>query len=70
MAYNPIAPTSSRENRKPPTNVPQGAVLIVEDDGSIWATTDPDAEGVPFVVDGTLHASRVAMVGDAVIAIP
>ena len=28
MAYNPIAPTSSRENRKPPTNVPQGMAIV------------------------------------------
>lgn len=36
MAYNPIAPTSSRENRKPPTNVPQGGQLVQLEDGR-WA---------------------------------
>lgn len=69
MPLNTVLPSSITEEHRRPATVPQSAVIIVEDDGSIWATTDPDAEGVPYMVDGILHASRAAMVGDAVIAI-
>ena len=69
MPLNTVLPSSITEEHRRPAELPQSAVLIVEDDGSIWATTDPDAEGVPYMVDGTLHASRTAMVGEAVIAI-
>lgn len=36
MAYNPIAPTSSRENRKPPPQIPQGGSFVQLPDGR-WA---------------------------------
>jgi len=36
MAYNPIAPTSSRENRKPPTNIPVGMVLVETETAGVY----------------------------------
>lgn len=50
MAYNPIAPTSSRENRKRPTNVPQGGIIVLDEDGD-WAIDTSGEADAHFVVD-------------------
>lgn len=51
MAYNPIAPTSSRENRKPPTNIPAGAVLVADPNGGWMWSTETAAADAQLVVD-------------------
>lgn len=76
MAYNPIAPTSSRENRKRPANVPQGGNLVQLADGG-WALDDAEnADGYlvlledgGFGVDDTTATARAVRVGTDVLGI-
>lgn len=71
MAYNPIAPTSSRENRKRPTNIPAGAVLVADPDGGwMWSTetTEADAQLVTDV-DGGFAADTEASSGALLVRI-
>lgn len=69
MAYNPIAPTSSRENRKPPTHIPAGAVLVADPDGGwMWSTETTDADALLVEdADGGYAADTEAAAADALL---
>lgn len=64
---NTIVPTGVTEDARRPDIVPELAVIIVEEEGSIWATTE-ETEGVPFTIDDRA-SNRLAYVPDEFIAI-
>lgn len=56
MAYNPIAPTSSRENRKPPATLPQNVIVVIDADGdyALALGTGAEADAYLAVAGGEL----------------